>query len=64
MADGRGYHAGSKRPPTDPDVPVFERLELTPLGGGNEVRSRPELSRATGRRDHCVCYCRGSSSGL
>ena len=39
MADhsNKHGHAGSKRHVLDPDVPVFERLELTPLGGGNEV---------------------------
>jgi hypothetical protein len=64
MADGRGYHAGSKRPPADPDVPVFERLELTPLGGGNEVGRSCLVLRYKGKVVMMDCGILPSFQGL
>lgn len=67
MADSStrgGPHAGSKRHATDPDVPVFERLELTPLGGGNEVGRSCLVLRYKGKTIMMDCGILPSFSGL
>ena len=58
---------GSKRAassPLDPDTPTLERLDLTPLGGGNEVGRSCLLLRYKGQCIMLDCGILPSFSGL
>ena len=56
--------AGAKRPAGDADAPVLERLELTPLGGGNEVGRSCLILRYKGTTIMLDCGVLPSFQGL
>lgn len=55
---------GEKRRATDADAPVLERLELTPLGGGNEVGRSCLILRYKGKTIMLDCGVLPSFQGL
>ena len=62
--DGGGRASGLKRGPQGQDVPLFERFELTPLGGGNEVGRSCLIMRYKGKTIMLDCGILPSFSGI